>query len=257
MIQARNIKYGVGQKSILDDISFTTSPGELMAIIGPNGAGKSTLMKLLCGELPLQKGHITLHGQHIRTYTSLEMARFRAVLAQSNPVSIDFTVYEIVLMGRYPHFDGKPTPTDLRVVNEVLEEMGMQDLISRSYYSLSGGEQQRVHLARVLAQIYGNPSGILLLDEPINGLDLQYQQIILRKGRQLADTGYTVLCILHDINFAAKYADNILILKNGVCMALGCPAQIISEDNIFNTYNTKVRLIQDQSIGYPFIVPIH
>lgn len=256
MIQTRNINYSIGRKSILTDISFTASPGELMAIIGPNGAGKTTLMKLLCGDLPLQKGHITLHGQNIQMYRSLEMARFRAVLAQSNPVSINFTVYEMVLMGRYPHFNGKPTAADIRIVNEVLEEMGMQDLIARSYYSLSGGEQQRVHLARVLAQIHNNAAGILLLDEPINGLDLQYQQIILSKARQLADTGYTVVCILHDINFASKYADNILILKKGACMALGHPAKIISEDNIFNTYNTRVRLIHDQSIGYPFIVPL-
>lgn len=256
MIEVRNLTYSVGRKSILDAITFTASPGEFMTIIGPNGAGKSTLMKLLCGELPLQRGDITLNGREIRQYSTLEMARFRAVLAQSNQVSINFTVFEIVLMGRYPHFKGRPTAEDFRIVNEVLEEMGMQDFVSRPYYSLSGGEQQRVHLARILIQIHGNPKGILLLDEPINGLDLQYQQIILNKARQLADAGRTVVCVLHDINFASKYADNILILKNGMCMGLGHPQDIISEDNIFNTYQTKVRLIHDHSIGYPFIVPI-
>lgn len=257
MIKVSNLSYQVGRKTILNDISFTSSPGELMAIIGPNGAGKSTLLKLLCGELTAPKGHITLHDRDITDYNALEMARFRSVLAQSNAVSINFTVYEMVLMGRYPHFSGKPTPRDLFIVEGVLEEMGVQDFASRPYYSLSGGEQQRVHLARVLAQIHGNPDGILLLDEPINGLDLQYQQIILTKARELADAGRTVICILHDINFASKYADNILILKQGVCMAQGHPKHIISEDNIFNTYHTKVRLIHDHSIGYPFIVPIH
>ena len=257
MIHVSQLHYHIGQKAVLKDISFHAAPGELLAIIGPNGAGKSTLFRLLSGDLTLQRGEIQLQQKPIQAYSSLDMARFRAVLAQSNPVSLNLRVFDIVLMGRYPHFYGKPQAEDIHIVENLLKELGIQDLAARSYDELSGGEQQRVHLARVLAQIYGNKQGILLLDEPTNGLDLQYQQLILDKARQLADAGRTVLCILHDINFASKYADHILILKKGSCVARGKPDEIISEENIFNTYHTKVRLINDPSIGYPFIVPLH
>lgn len=256
MIQVKNLSFHIGKQAILHNISFEAEAGALLAIIGPNGAGKSTLLKILCKESPIPEGKVFLHQQDINSYSIKELARFRSVLAQSNTMSINFSVYDIILMGRYPHFDHRPTAADLAVVEEVIQEMGISHLLLRMYQSLSGGEQQRVQLARVLAQIHKQPKGILFLDEPINGLDLQYQQIILEKARMLANAGVTVVCILHDINFAAKYADKILILKDGRSVALGSPEEIISEETIFNTYNTKVKLIYDSTVGHPFVIPM-
>lgn len=256
MIEVKNLSYTVGSKKILHDISLKATPGQLLAIIGPNGAGKSTLLKLLCKEIKSPKGTIFIHQKDIRDYTFKELALSRSVLSQSNEVSINFKVEEMVMMGRYPHFDAHPTKQDIEIVSEVLHNMGISHLRDRYYYSLSGGEQQRVQLARVLAQIYQHPKGILFLDEPINGLDIQYQQIILEKARQMANKNFTIVCILHDINFAARYADKILILKEGRYMDYGDPNVIITEEILFKTYNTKVKIIHNQELGYPIIVPI-
>lgn len=256
MIEVKNLSYAVGNKQILSDISLQAIPGQLLAIIGPNGAGKSTLLKLLCKEIKSPRGTIFIHDKDIHGYSYKELALCRSVLSQSNEVSINFSVDEMVMMGRYPHFDAQPKKEDLEVVACVLHDMGIAHLRHRYYYSLSGGEQQRVQLARVLAQIYQHPKGILFLDEPINGLDMQYQQVILEKAKQMAHKGFTVICILHDINFAARYADKILILKDGQHMDYGNPDVIITEEILFKTYNTKTKIIHSHELGYPIIVPI-
>ncbi|MCL7988927.1 heme ABC transporter ATP-binding protein [Sphingobacterium sp. lm-10] len=255
MIEVKNLSYQIGRKPILQDVSFHAQPGELLTIIGPNGAGKSTLIKLLCSEVKSPKNHIFLNGKDLSVYSAKEMALMRAVLTQANEVSVDFTVQELVTMGRYPHFAVNPRAIDLEIIASVLEDMGIQHFKERSYHSLSGGEKQRVQLARVLAQLYERQDAILFLDEPINGLDIQYQQIILAKARKMADRGWTVLCILHDINFAARYADKILIVKEGQLQHFGSPSEIITAENLLNTYNIRVKVWQDPQIGYPFIIP--
>ncbi|PVH24850.1 heme ABC transporter ATP-binding protein [Sphingobacterium corticibacter] len=255
MIEVKNLSYQIGNKPILRHIDMQARPGELLAMIGPNGAGKSTLMKLLCGEVKSPQDSISLHGKTLSGYKSKELALMRAVLTQANEVSVDFSVQELVTMGRYPHFEVNPSMTDLEIIEAVLEEMGIQHFKDRSYHSLSGGEKQRVQLARVLAQIYERPDAILFLDEPINGLDIQYQQIILEKAKKMAAKGWTVLCVLHDINFASKYADKILILKAGEVANFGTPTEIITAENMLKTYNIRTKVWQDPEIGYPFIVP--
>lgn len=255
MIEVKNLSYQIGDKPILRHIDMQARPGELLAIIGPNGAGKSTLMKLLCGEVKSPQDSISLHGKTLSEYTTKELALMRAVLTQANEVSVDFSVQELVTMGRYPHFEVNPSITDLEIIEAVLEEMGIQHFKDRSYHSLSGGEKQRVQLARVLAQIYERKDAILFLDEPINGLDIQYQQIILEKAKKMSAKGWTVLCVLHDINFASRYADKILILKAGAVANFGTPTEIITAENMLKTYNIHTKVWQDPEIGYPFIVP--
>lgn len=256
MIKVNKLSYAVGNKRILQEISLEAHPGQLLAIIGPNGAGKSTLLKLLCKEIKSPEGTIFIHDRDIHSYSYSELALCRSVLSQANDVSINFKVDEMVLMGRYPHFDIHPTAADLDIVSEVIRDMGISHLQHRDYYSLSGGEKQRVQLARVLAQIYQHPQGILFLDEPINGLDIQYQQIILEKAKEMAKRNFTVVCILHDINFAVRYADKILILKEGQHMDYGDPNVIITAETLLNTYNTNVKIIHNEELGYPIIVPI-
>jgi len=255
MIEVKNIHYSAGNTKLIDDVSFNVQPGELLAVVGANGAGKSTLLKLLCKEINAAKGEIYIRQRPIGTYKLDGLAKFRAVLAQSNTLSISFKVHELVMLGRYPHFDNNPTEDDIRIVKAVMEETGITEFANRDYNTLSGGEQQRVQLARVIAQIYDQPQGLLFLDEPTNGLDLLYQQQILVLARNLADRGYCVVSILHDINFASRYADNVLILKKGKRIAFGEPREVITCDNIHQAFNIQVRLLNDEEFKCPLVIP--
>ena len=255
MIAVKHIHYSIGRTKLLDDISFNVQPGELLAIIGANGAGKSTLLKLLCKEIDVSAGEIQIRQQAIENYKLDQLARFRSVLAQSNTLSISFKVHELVMMGRYPHFDNLPTDTDTDIVRKAMEETGTTQFANRDYNTLSGGEQQRVQLARVIAQIYDQPQGLLFLDEPTNGLDLLYQQQTLALARNLADRDYCVVSILHDINFASRYADKVLILKKGKRIAFGKPQEVITCDNIHRAFDIRVRLLNDDEFKCPLVIP--
>lgn len=255
MIEAENITYRVGQKKLLDGVSFSVKPGELLAILGANGAGKSTLLKLLCKEYNCTGGVIRIRNKPIGGYQAGELARFRSVLAQNTTLSVSFQVHELVMMGRYPHFDAHPREKDRQIVEKAMEETGISGFRDRSYQTLSGGEQQRVQLARVLAQIYDQPGGILFLDEPTNGLDLLYQQQIMQLSRNLADRGYCVVSILHDINFASRYADKVLILKQGKIVAFGDPSEVVTCENIHQAFNIHVRLFNDEEFRCPLVIP--
>ncbi|SHF11287.1 heme ABC transporter ATP-binding protein [Pedobacter caeni] len=255
MIKVRGLSYKAGSKKLLDNLSFDAHKGELLAILGANGAGKSTLMKLLCREIKPAAGTILINQKELDNYRLEDLAKTRAVLSQHNTLSISFQVKELVLMGRYPHFQQKPTAADFGIVNQVMEETGITHLASRDYNTLSGGEQQRVQLARVIAQIYDSPNACLLLDEPTNGLDLQYQQQIMVLARSLADRGYCVICILHDINFASRFADRIMMLKNGKKVAEGLPIEVINCENIHETFSIKVKLMECEGYNCPLVVP--
>lgn len=255
MISVKELEYKVGARKLVDRVSFEVKRGELLAVLGANGAGKSTLLKLLCREIHPSSGHIELNGLSLESYKLEELAKTRAVLSQHNTISISFVVDELVMMGRYPHFDQRPSPADAAIVEKVMEETGIQHLAKRDYNTLSGGEQQRVQLARVMAQIYGSDQACLFLDEPTNGLDLLYQQHIMVLARSLADRGYCVICILHDINFASRFADKILMLKNGKRIAYGMPFEVINCENIHETFNIKVKLMPCEGYSCPLVIP--
>lgn len=255
MIQVKNITYQIGKKELVKELSFDVKSGELLAILGANGAGKSTLMKLLCREISPNYGDIMLGGQYLKKYSLPELARRRAVLSQQNTISISFIVNELVMMGRYPHFEHQPGPEDYEIVKQVMEETGITYLSARDYNTLSGGEQQRVQLSRVLAQIYDCPDACLFLDEPTNGLDLLYQQQVMELARRLADRGYCVICILHDINFASRFANQILMLKEGRKVAMGTPLEVINCENIHETFNINVKLMSCEGYNCPLVIP--
>jgi iron complex transport system ATP-binding protein len=255
MISVNNVSFMAGKKTLLDGIDLQVKQGEMLAIIGANGAGKSTLMKMLSGDQKAYSGSILLDDEDINHIASHKLAKKRAVLSQHNTISISFTCEEIVLMGRYPHFEVKPTANDIQIVRQVMADTGVEHLAGRDYSTLSGGEQQRVQLARVIAQIYDVPGAYLFLDEPTNGLDLLYQQQILTTARQLADKGYGVVAILHDINFASRYADRVLILKNGKTLALGTPDEVINAPNIEQAFAVQVILFNANGLKHPLVVP--
>lgn len=255
MISVNNVSYMAGKKALLRDINLEVKQGELLAIIGANGAGKSTLMKLLSGDQKAHGGEIVFDDFNINRIPSARLAKKRAVLSQHNTISVSFTTEDIVLMGRYPHFEMKPGPADMQIVKQVMADTGVQHLMGRDYSTLSGGEQQRVQLARVIAQIYDVPGAYLFLDEPTNGLDLLYQQQILITARQLANKGYGVVAILHDINFASRYADRVLILKEGRKLALGTPDEVINTENIQQAFGVQVILFNANGLKCPLVVP--
>ncbi|GAA4784448.1 heme ABC transporter ATP-binding protein [Olivibacter ginsenosidimutans] len=255
MIQVRQLSYKVGQKKLLDNVSFTLGGGEHLAIIGANGAGKSTLLKLLCKEMTSKEGEILLAGRPITAFSLKELATFRAVLSQQHTLAVSFTVQEIVLMGRYPHFEQQPSAHDLTIIKAAMEETGVIDFSNRHYHTLSGGEQQRVQLARVIAQIYDQPGGLLFLDEPTNGLDMLYQQQVLLLARSLADRGFSVISILHDVNFASRYADKVLLLKEGKVVAFGTPTEVVTCDHIHEAFGINVTLMEGENFKCPLILP--
>lgn len=255
MIKVQNITYQIGKKHLLREVNFEAKQGEFLAVVGANGAGKSTLLKLLSREMPLQNGMITLEGKPLSTYSLENLAKKRAVLAQQNNVSLGFAVKEIVMIGRYPHFHFKPMLKDEQIVQEALQKTGVKHLENRVYHTLSGGEQQRVQLARALAQIWESKQAWLFLDEPTTGLDLLHQQAMIEIAKDFANKGYGIIAILHDLNLAMQYADKVLMLKNGQTVAFDVPEKAMTCENIHQVFDLPVKLIQHPELQCPMIVP--
>lgn len=255
MLIADSISYHAGKRVLVRDVSFSLRPGEMLVILGANGAGKSTLLRMLSGERKPSKGSLSLHQKEISSYAPPELALKRAVLNQQNIVNLDFTVGEIVMMGRYPHYQNNPSEKDHDICTEVISLTGTTHLLDRSYLSLSGGEQQRVQLSRILAQVWDVPNALLLLDEPVSGLDLQYQQQTLAIAKALAVKGFMVISILHDINLAAQYADRILMLKNGRKWYDGTASEVLNTKNIYEVFEIDSDVFTNPKTLKPFFIP--
>ncbi|WP_299452498.1 heme ABC transporter ATP-binding protein [uncultured Microscilla sp.] len=246
MLQLRQVDYRIKSQDILKNISFDTIKGELIAVVGANGAGKSTLMKLISQEYLPTQGKIAWKGTPFAKATIKQMAYERAILTQNIHMSQDFPVEEVVLMGRYPHFKHRPGKYDWEVVQKVSEQTGIQPLAKRNYASLSGGEKQRVQLARALAQLHQQTgttiSKLLLLDEPLNNLDIRYQHRCLQLTKGFARNGNVVLLVIHDLNLAALYADKILLLNQGQLEAYGTPKEVLTEQCLNKCYQFSVKV---------------
>lgn len=255
MINVHNVHFGVKHRTLVRNINFQAKAGDFWAIVGANGAGKSTLMKLLSKEYVPTSGTISFHGKDLKKFRLKELAQRRAVLAQQNVITLSFTVEEIVLMGRYPFYDSQPTQRDLAVVDHCLQKVGIADFKNRLFPTLSGGEQQRVQLARTLAQIWEVKDGLILLDEPTTGMDLLHQYETFQLAREMAGKGYGVIAVVHDLNLALQYADQVLMMKAGEAFAIGTPDQVFTEDNIKAAFGLSVRIIQPDSTLFPIIVP--
>jgi iron complex transport system ATP-binding protein len=251
---ANNLTYQVGAKKLLQDVSLAARPGELLAVVGANGAGKSTLLKLLSGDLKPSAGEVRFQEKSLSAWPPAALARRRAVLTQQHTLALAFQVRELVLLGRYPHFGGQPTARDWEVV-AALDLVDLGHLAERAYPTLSGGEQQRAQLARVLAQVWEAEGGFLLLDEPLTGLDLRHQHQTLAVARQLTRRGFGVVAVLHDLNLAAQYADQVLLLHRGRAVASGPPAQVFTPEYIHLAFGIEVELLTHPSLGHPLIVP--
>ena len=255
MMEVENVHFVVKNKPLLQEINLKAKTGEFWAIVGANGAGKSTLMKLLSKELVPTSGKISFHEKDLKKYNLKELAQKRAVLAQQNVITLSFTVHEIVLMGRYPFYESKPSQRDLSIVDHCLHKVGIIHFKDRMYPTLSGGEQQRVQLARTLAQIWEVREGFILLDEPTSGMDLLHQYETFQLAREMTQKGYGVIAVVHDLNFALQYADRILMLKKGKIFASGTPNEVLTGKNIKEAFGVSVRIIQPDDTPFPVIIP--
>ncbi|CAI8728104.1 MULTISPECIES: heme ABC transporter ATP-binding protein [Pseudomonas] len=253
MLRANNLLVRRGNRTVLANIDIELRPGEVLGVLGPNGAGKSTLLGALCGELATSEGRVSLDERPLADWPGQERAKRLAVLPQSSSLNFAFSVNEVVGMGRLPHASGRVRDTE--IVAEALKTADALHLAGRSYLALSGGERQRVHLARVLAQLWPGAEGqTLLLDEPTSMLDPLHQHTILQAVRDFAERGAAVLVILHDLNLAARYCDQLLLLQQGLPHAYGPPAEVLTTEALAAVYGLEVLIQQHPERGHPLII---
>lgn len=240
-------------RALLRDVSFDLAAGECMAVVGPNGAGKSSLLKAITGEWP-GLGQVVFAGRDRQAWPREALARRLAVMTQQAQLAFAFTVREVVALGRLPH-RGAGAAADRRVVDEVLQALALQAHAERSYLGLSGGERQRVQFARVVAQIW-NPAepSLLLLDEPTSALDLSQQHSVLGLAQRLRAQGVAVLAVLHDLNLAARYADRVLMLRQGAVQALDTPQAALSAERVAQVFGVAVECLPSRHDGRPLVV---
>lgn len=231
MITGTNLTYAYGTNRVVDNVSLTTSPGRVLGLIGPNGSGKTTLLRLLYGALRPHAGTVTIEDHPLGQLSPREIARQLAVVVQESDAETTITAGEMVLLGRTPYIKpfARTSAEDQRLAAQALERVGAAHLGQRAFTSLSGGERQRVLIARALAQ----QGQHLLLDEPTNHLDIRYQHEILALIRGL---GVTTLVVLHDLNLAAQYCDELIMLDRGTVAATGNPNTVLEPELIHQVY---------------------
>lgn len=242
-------------EELLREIEFELAAGCVLGIIGPNGAGKSTLLHVLAGGIPLSGGSVTLGGESLPDWPRLQKARAMAVLPQNSTLGFPYSVEEVVLLGRTPHSSG--VSADRQVMGDVMRATDILGRRDRLYTQLSGGEKQRVQLARVLAQVWraqDSPTRLLLLDEPTNALDLAHQQMILQTIRQLADGGCAVVLVVHDFNLATSVADEILVLNRGQQVTKGTPEEVLTETMFQQVFAVDALIGTHPSSGRPLVI---
>jgi iron complex transport system ATP-binding protein len=254
MVELRGVSYRAGGARILDDVSVRFQPGRFNVVVGPNGAGKSTLLRLASGLARPTAGEVRYEDRPLASLSSDALARTRAVLSQHVELAFPLPVADVVLMGRYPHYGRVPSAYDREVVQRALELVGMSHKQEQPYPTLSGGEQQKVQLARVLAQIWnldasspGAPSQhrYLFLDEPTSSLDVHYQLHLLDVARNLLAHDCTVVAILHDLNVAFSYGDHFVVLEDGRVAAEVERAEEIPAETLERVFRVRVRRVSD------------
>ena len=260
MLEATNITFRVGTRELLADVSASFAAGTLNLIIGPNGAGKSTLIKVLARLLRPQAGTLHYDGHDISTESEANLARRRAVLSQAVEVAFPLSVREVVMMGRYPHFGGSPGPVDEEIVDELIDLFEVREFVDRDYLTLSGGERQRVNFARVLAQLWPSPhvdvagSRYLFLDEPLTFLDIQHQIAFLKKIREFTSQPDVVTVgVVHDLNLAIRFADQLLLLDAGRVIARGTPREVLTAERIRQVFRVEPTFVPLEPTGLHLI----
>lgn len=247
MIKINNLTKTYGQKAVVKNVNLEIKKGKITSFIGPNGAGKSTLLSMISRITNSNNGDIYLEGKSINTYSSTEFARKLSVLKQSNNLNLRLTVKELVEFGRFPHSKGKLNDIDRKKVEQAIDYMQLKELEDRYLNQLSGGQRQRAFIAMIIAQ----DTQYILLDEPLNNLDVKHSVEIMKRLRKLVDElNKTVIIVIHDINFASCYSDEIVALDAGSIVKRGGVEEIINKNVLEKIYNTsfKIKDIEQQKI---------
>ncbi len=259
LLQAHKASLVRGGRALVAEADLAIAPGELVVIVGPNGAGKTSLLKLLTGEIPASSGRVTHDGIDIRGWPAWRLAARRAVMAQAQELAFPFSVIDVVRIG----IDGIGRAIDPENANALiarsLSRADVMHLADRDYQTLSGGEQQRVQFARVLAQLaagaHERRAQILFLDEPVASLDLCHQFAVMDTAAELAREGTAVIAILHDLNLAATYADRLIVMRGGVIVAEGPPAAILDEALLETVFDVRISVEKANGGSLPCILP--
>lgn len=239
MIEVKNVTKRYNNKTVLDDVSVTIRKGKITSFIGANGAGKSTLLSLISRLNKKDEGDILIEGDPIDKCKSGDLAKKISILKQSNHINVRLTIRELVSFGRFPYSQGKLKPEDWEYVDEAIRYMELEDLQHQYLDQLSGGQQQRAFIAMVIAQ----NTDYVLLDEPLNNLDMKHSVQIMKVLRRMVDElGKTVIIVIHDINFASVYSDDIVALKNGRVVKEGPAAEIIDSSVLKQVYGMDIQI---------------
>lgn len=250
-LSARGVSFAIKGQTLLDNVDIDVAAGSVTAVIGPNGAGKSTLLAVLAGDIRSSTGSVTIDGAPLDSFSTTELARRRSVLLQQTAVAFSYTVREIVTMGRaaWRHAD-VAEPDDL-VVERALRQTDTVRFADRDVTTLSGGEQARAALARIIAQ----QAPIVLLDEPTAALDIAHQESVLELAGSLAHAGGAVAIVLHDLDAAATHADRIVILRDGRVAAAGTPSEVMTSEILSDVYGHPIDVVAHPVTGLPVVIP--
>lgn len=247
MIEIKNINKSYGSKKVVDNVSFNIEEGKITSFIGPNGAGKSTVLSIISRLLDADSGEVFIDGKEIKAWDSKELSKKLSILKQNNNLNIRLTIRELVSFGRFPYCEGKLKKEDEKFVEDALSYMKLTDIQDKYIDELSGGQRQRAYIAMILAQ----DTDYILLDEPLNNLDMKHSAEMMRMLRQMVnDFGKTIVIVIHDINFASCYSDTIVALKDGKLVNHTSTEEMITENNLKRLYdmNFNIKEVDNQKI---------
>lgn len=254
MLSARDISTRIDGRLILDQVTFEANPGSVTAIVGPNGSGKTTLLKTMTGDCD-HSGVVTLNGVDIAGQPAWALAATRAVLPQSSTLAFPFPVIDVVRIGLHRGTSAQTTT----VPQQALARVGLSDYADTPYQMLSGGEQQRVQLARVLAQVWqpmvNDAPRWLMLDEPVSSLDIGHQLEVMEIAKDFALRGGGVVAVMHDLNLTAMYADAVTMMEGGTVLAYGTPTEVFTDTNLTQAYGCSIRVSALPASGAVFVLP--
>ena len=255
MIQAEHIRFPTKTAAILKDINFRAEKGKLIAIIGPNGAGKSSLLNYLANEIDPKKNCTCFKGKNYREWCRNELACQKAKFSQQQQNDIPLRVKDILLMGRYPYFHQQPNENDWEAAKIWMQKTEISHLENREYNQLSGGEKQRVHLARIFAQVENKAQEkLVFLDEPLNNLDIAHQFKILQTIKDFTQNNNTAITVLHDLNLTAQFADEVVLMQDGEIKMYDSPEKVFQQKTIENVYQFPCKIISNPITNRPYIV---
>jgi heme transport system ATP-binding protein len=259
MINIENLAYSINNKQLLNEISFDVHSGDVLTILGPNGAGKTTLLKSLSGDIKPQSGNVKITNKNMDEFNVNQLAKIRSVVEQSNNIVFPFTVDDIVSFGRYPINKGYITPEDRETIHETMDLFEIESLSDRIYNTLSGGEQQRVQLARAIVQLINTDSEdqfrFLLLDEPISSMDICHQHRSLSILQKLSEQGISIITILHDINLAINYSSKVVLMSQGKMIKAGTVEETCDPKTLESIFEISMDVIEHPKKNNPLFVP--